>query len=105
MPFTSDETTVRQTPLTASDSPGVSSGARDVISRSGRPAGEGLTSATSPPFSTTPANMRAGFPQPPLGHQFPAKHVRMSFGKLFPRDPPAREPPHTAGPDPSRRDV
>src|ERR1051326_2040584 len=105
MPFTSDETTVRQTPLTASDSPGVSSGARDVISRRRRPAGVGLTSATSPTFSTIPVNMTADVAQLRLHEQILAKPVRMAFGKRFPREPPPLEPPPPAGPDPSRRDV
>ena len=56
-PSASAETTVRQTPLTATESPGLTSSDRGVVTRSRNPAGVGLTSATSPSVSTIPVNM------------------------------------------------
>src|SRR5204862_5398291 len=51
------DTTVRQTPFTASESPGASSLDSWVASRSRTPEGVGLISATSPTVSTSPVNI------------------------------------------------
>src|SRR5215471_11298835 len=91
MPEESDEITVRQTPLTAIDSPGVSSGASDVINPTRRPAGVGLTSATSPTFSTIPVNISGVFQScrdqhvrsEPLGAS-PEEHVPRKVSRVQP---------------------
>src|SRR5262245_43809820 len=87
--------TVRQTPLTATLSPGASSAARPVRSRSRMPALVPLTSATSPTASINPVNIafddhvrsphrdlridqRRNRPRQPVEHGHPrrAEHVR-----------------------------
>ncbi len=57
IPEASADTTVKQTPLTATESPDASSGDKQVVRRRRNPDGVGLTSATSPSVSISPVNI------------------------------------------------
>src|SRR3972149_10461610 len=92
MPSASAETTVRHTPLTARLSPAASSGAKVVVTRSRKPAGVGLTSATSPIDSIRPVNI--GFDQHIL-----AKHPQAPPGDPLGVDDGVRQPGHPLRPE------
>src|SRR5919202_2516465 len=57
-------TAVRQTPLTATESPSRSSSANDVETRSRTPSSVASTATTVPRSATSPVNMRSPLPQP-----------------------------------------
>src|SRR5260221_1854168 len=84
-PLASAETTVKQTPFTATESPAVSSVDKDVISRRRNPDGVGLTSATSPRVSMSPVNIS-------LYQQVLAEPHRAAIPQTLPRHPAFPDP-------------
>src|SRR5262249_38886507 len=96
----SAETTVRQTPLTARESPGVSSPASGVCRRRRKPDGVGFISATSPIRSISPVNIDTA-----LNEDIGAKPHGPTVPQLLPRDPAATDPLDSTGSERSRGDI
>src|SRR3954468_17431586 len=97
----SADTTVRQTPFTASESPGVSSADKSVCRRSRKPAGVGFISATWPTVSINPVNMRYA----PLYQHIGAEPQSTAVVQRLPGEPASANPVHSHGADGGRADI
>src|SRR4029078_6087481 len=100
-PSGSAETTVRQTPFTASESPGVSADDRSVFRRTRNPAGVGFTSAISPMVSMSPVNMLHA----PLYKDIGAEPPGPAGFQPVPGESPLTNPVDSQGAYTSRSDI